>query len=147
MNKGSDSLKIREANDSDYPKLRQIYLESRLTSFEWDNKEEMTLEDFDKHTQEEYIILVEEDTHILGFASLYLPENFIHNLFVDPNVFGKGVGSKLLRAAIEKMSKPIRLKCVTKNQKAMRFYEFNGWKKVFEEGDPGEEQYWVMEYQ
>ncbi|MEH6941377.1 GNAT family N-acetyltransferase [Bacillus sp. JJ722] len=139
-------MKVREANEFDYPKLRQIYLESRRNSFEWDNKEEMTLEDFDQHTKDEYIILVEDDAHILGFASLYLPENFIHNLFVDPNVFGKRVGSKLLRASIEKMTKPIRLKCVTKNQNAMKFYENNGWKKVIEEGDLGEEKYWVMEY-
>lgn len=105
----------------------------------------MTLEDFDKHTVGEYIILAEEDHHILGFASLYLPDNFIHNLFVHPDFLGKGVGGLLLNASIEKMNKPLRLKCVSKNQKAMKFYENKGWKKVVEEGKP-EEKYWVMEY-
>jgi GNAT superfamily N-acetyltransferase len=139
-------LKIRVARESDYPALRQIYLESRRNSFEWANKEEMTLEDFDKHTEDEYIIVAEEDARVMGFTSLYLPDNFIHNLFVHPDCSGKGVGSQLLHSAIEKMNKPVTLKCVSKNQKAMQFYENNGWKKVVEKGSP-DERYWVMVYE
>jgi len=137
---------IRVANELDYPELRNVYLQSRRKNFFWENTEEMTLEDFDKHTVEEYIILAEENNHILGFASLYLPDNFIHNLFVHPDFFGKGVGGQLLNASIEKMNRPLKLKCVSKNQKAMKFYERNGWKKVVEEGNPNE-KYWVMMYE
>ncbi|MDP7980205.1 GNAT family N-acetyltransferase [Bacillus sp. WLY-B-L8] len=139
-------MKVRIANELDYPALRLIYLESRRKNFHWADIEEMTLEDFDKDTVEEYIILVEENNHILGFVSLYLPENFIHNLFVHPDYSGKGVGGELLNASIEKMNKPLRLKCVSENEKAMKFYETKGWKKVVEEGGPGE-KYWVMEYE
>ena len=138
-------MNIRVANKLDYPALRIIYLESRRNSFHWENIEEMTIEDFDKDTVGEYIVLAEEESHILGFASLYLPDNFIHNLFVHPDFSGQGVGAQLLNASIEKMNNPIRLKCVSDNQKAMKFYEKNGWKKVVEEGKPGE-KYWVMEY-
>lgn len=139
-------MNIRIANELDYPALRKIYLESRRKNFHWADIEKMTLEDFDKDTVEEYIILVEENNHILGFASLYLPENFIHNLFVHPDFFGKGVGGALLDASIEKMNKPLRLKCVSENNKAMKFYESKGWKKVVEEGDP-KERYWVMVFE
>ncbi|MFJ8526741.1 GNAT family N-acetyltransferase [Bacillus sp. NPDC094106] len=139
-------MNIRVANELDYPVLRMIYLESRRKSFHWADMEEMTLEDFDKHTVGEYIILAEENNRILGFASLYLPENFIHNLFVHPDFSGKGVGGELLHASIEKMNKPLRLKCVSENEKAMKFYENNGWKKVVEEGEIGE-RYWVMVYE
>ncbi|MFB0840590.1 GNAT family N-acetyltransferase [Paenibacillus oleatilyticus] len=139
-------MRIRVANESDYAKLRIIYLESRRKNFHWADIEKMTLEDFDNHTVDEYIILAEEDNHILGFASLYLPDNFIHNLFVHPDFFGKGVGGLLLDASIEKMNKPLRLKCVSDNQKAMKFYENKGWKKVVEEGHSGE-KYWVMIYE
>ncbi|OPA78689.1 GNAT family N-acetyltransferase [Paenibacillus selenitireducens] len=139
-------MDIRVANELDYPDLRMIYLESRRKTFHWAGKEEMTLEDFDKHTVEEYIILAEEDNQILGFASLYLPDNFIHNLFVHPDFSGKGVGGQLLNASIEKMNKPLRLKCVSENHKAMKFYKNKGWRKVVEEGNPGE-KYWVMEYE
>lgn len=140
------NLNVRVANELDYLALRLIYLESRRKSFHWTDIEEMTLEDFDKDTVGEYIILAEENNRILGFASLYLPENFIHNLFVHPDFSGKGVGGELLNASIEKMNKPLRLKCVSKNEKAMKFYEKKGWKKVVEEGYPGE-RYWVMEYE
>lgn len=138
-------MNIRVANEFDYPALRKIYLESRRKSFHWADIETMTLDDFDKHTEGEYIFLVEENNQILGFASLYLPDNFIHNLFVHPDFSGKGVGGLLLHASIEKMKKPIRLKCVSENHAAMKFYESKGWKKVVEEGNP-HEKYWVMEY-
>ncbi|WP_139997446.1 GNAT family N-acetyltransferase [Paenibacillus paridis] len=139
-------MNIRAANQSDYPELRMVYLESRRKSFHWAVAEEMALEDFNKHTVEEYIILAEKDNHILGFASLYLPDDFIHHLFVHPDFLGKDVGGQLVNASIEKMNKPIRLKCISKNQKAMKFYEYNGWKKVVEEGAP-QERYWVMVYE
>ncbi|CAH0121110.1 hypothetical protein PAE9249_03636 [Paenibacillus sp. CECT 9249] len=139
-------MKIRAANEFDYPDLRKVYLESRRKTFHWADTEEMSLEDFDKDTEGEFIILAEEDRQIIGFASLYLPDNFIHNLFVHPDFLGKGAGSLLLRASVEKMKTPIRLKCVSENQKAMKFYEKNGWKKVIEEGKPGE-KYWVMIYE
>ncbi|PQP85967.1 GNAT family N-acetyltransferase [Paenibacillus sp. AR247] len=137
---------IREASKIDYPQLRQIYLESRRKSFHWANAEEMNLDDFDRDTTEEYILLAEEHSRILGFASLYLPENFIHNLFVHPDFSGKGVGTQLVNHAIEKMGKPVRLKCVSENHKALVFYEKSGWKKVVEEGKPGE-TYWVLIYE
>ncbi|MGG4108090.1 GNAT family N-acetyltransferase [Paenibacillus lautus] len=139
-------MNIRAANESDYPELRLIYLESRRKRFHWVKIEEMKLEDFDRDTVEELIILAEQDSQITGFASLYLPDNFIHHLFVHPDFFGKGVRVQLVNAAIEKMNKPVRLKCVSENQKAMCFYENNGWKKVVEEGEPGE-KYWVMIYE
>jgi len=138
-------VNIRVANEFDYPVLRKIYLESRRKNFHWADIEAMTLDDFDKHTEGEYIILAEEDNRILGFASLYLPDNFIHNLFVHPDFFGKSVGGLLLHASIEKMNKPIRLKCVSENHAAMKFYEHKGWKKIVEEGNSAE-KYWVMEY-
>ncbi|WHY88663.1 GNAT family N-acetyltransferase [Neobacillus novalis] len=139
-------MKIRVANELDYPELRNVYLQSRSKTFFWENTEEMILEDFDKHTVGEHIILAEENNHILGFASLYLPDNFIHNLFVHPDFLGMGVGGQLLNASIEKMNRPLKLKCVSKNQNAMKFYERNGWKKVVEEGNPNE-KYWIMMYE
>lgn len=139
-------MEIRVANDLDYPALRLIYLESRRKNFHWTDKEAMTLEDFDKHTLGEFIILAEENFEILGFASLHLPDNFIHNLFVHPDFSGKGIGRQLINASIKKMNKPIELKCVSENKKAMEFYEHNGWKKIVEEGNPNE-KYWVMVYE
>ncbi|PAE90078.1 GNAT family N-acetyltransferase [Shouchella clausii] len=136
---------IRTANKLDFPTLRKIYLESRRESFYWADIDKMSLEDFDKDTVGEHIIIAEDQHRILGFASLDLSHNFIHNLFVHPAAFGKGVGGHLMNASIKKMDKPIRLKCVSKNHKALNFYENNGWKKIIEEGEL-ESRYWVMEY-
>ncbi|WP_413376901.1 N-acetyltransferase family protein [Paenibacillus taichungensis] len=139
-------MNIRAATQADYAELRNIYLESRRARFHWANPEELSLQDFDTDTVEEYIIVAEnEEGQLLGFASLYLPDNFIHHLFVHPGFIGIGVGARLLEASIANMEQPIRLKCVSENHNAMGFYERQGWKKVIEEGTPGK-KYWVMEY-
>ncbi|MDR9855999.1 GNAT family N-acetyltransferase [Paenibacillus sp. VCA1] len=139
-------MRIRPALAMDYPELRRIYLVSRRQSFVWENEHEMSLEDFDRDTVDEYILLAEAESRIVGFASLYLPEDFIHLLFVDPGFSGIGAGSKLLQAAVEKMNKPLTLKCVSANHKALKFYEKNGWKKVVEEAGPSG-KYWLMSYE
>lgn len=136
---------IRDASIVDYPQLRQIYLDSRRQSFHWANAEEMTLHEFDQDTMDEHILLAEDNSQILGFASLYLPDRFIHNLFVRPDVAGKGVGDLLLKHAVAKLGTPATLKCVSKNDKALSFYKKRGWKAVVEEGEPGA-KYWVLVY-
>lgn len=81
--------------------------------------EEITLNDFDRDTIEEQIIVAVENDHVLGFTSLYVPNRFIHNLFVHPDAAGKGVGDQLLK---------------------------RGWKAVVEDGEPGS-KYWVLMYE
>ncbi|OWA33557.1 GNAT family N-acetyltransferase [Saccharibacillus sp. O16] len=136
---------IREASPADYPQLRNIYLDSRRQSFHWEDADQMTLEDFDRHTSEELILVAEEDEQILGFASLYVPERFVHNLFVHPNAAGRGAGDQLLKQSIEVLGTPVTLKCVSENHKALAFYQKRGWKPVVEEGEP-DAKYWVMRY-
>lgn len=137
---------IREASMKDYPRLRQIYLDARRDSFHWANADEMTLDDFDRDTSEEQIVLAEENARVLGFASLYVPDRFIHNLFVHPTASGKGVGDLLLKRAVAELGTPVTLKCVSENHKALRFYKNRGWKAVKEEGEPGA-RYWVLVYE
>lgn len=137
---------VREAREEDYPELRRIYLESRKKHFHWANRNEMALDEFDRDTVEERILLAEDAGRILGFVSLYLPEDFIHLLFMHPDATGKGAGALLLDHAIAKMNKPVKLKCVSDNQRALNFYMNRGWKKVVEEGNPGE-KYWVLAFE
>ncbi|MGY0566926.1 N-acetyltransferase family protein [Bacillus safensis] len=137
---------IREAKTIDYPQLRQIYLESRRQSFHWLNPGDLNLQDFDQDTQEEQIFLVEENNKILGFISLYVPDRFIHLLFVHPEAAGQGAGDLLLKQAIKVLGTPVTLKCVSENHKALSFYQKRGWKAVVEEGETGAE-YWVLIYE
>ncbi|AQR78456.1 hypothetical protein ABNB59_08445 [Paenibacillus larvae] len=46
-------------------------MESRCKSFHWANIEDMTLEDFDKHTAEEYIMLAESVSENLKAMKFY----------------------------------------------------------------------------
>ncbi|GAA3412548.1 GNAT family N-acetyltransferase [Paenibacillus hodogayensis] len=139
-------MTIRAATEADFPELRTIYLESRRAYFHWADRDAMTIEEFDKHTVDELILLAEgENGQILGFASIYVPENFIHLLFVHPGFTGKGIGSQLLDASVAELNEPIRLKCVSANRQAMTFYENKGWKRLVEESENGE-TYWIMQY-
>lgn len=138
-------MHIRTAQEKDYPALREILLQSRRSRFHWANTEEMKLDDFDQQTVDEHIIVAEEGGHIAGFASLYLPENFLHHLFVHPDYFGRQIGGLLLNASIDLMTKPIRLKCVSANSIALSFYEQHGWVRIVEEEKHGD-RYWIMEY-
>lgn len=105
----------------------------------------MRLDDFDRDTSEEQILLAEENNQVLGFASLYVPDRFIHNLFVHPSAAGKGVGKQLLQQSVAVLGTPVTLKCVSDNDKALTFYKKQGWKAVVEEGEPGS-RYWVLQY-
>ena len=137
---------IREARTSDYAQLREIYLHSRRENFHWANADEMTLEDFDRDTSEEEMLVAESGDQILGFASLYVPDRFVHNLFVHPKAAGKGAGKLLLQQSIARLGTPVTLKCVSDNNKALSFYKKQGWKTVIEEGEPGA-KYWVLVYE
>lgn len=137
-------LEIREITQQDKSRLRQLYLESRRTTFYWDDPELMHLEDFDRDTEAELVFVAELQQTIIGFISLYLPDNFIHCLFVDSRYKGQGAGHQLLKEAMRHMQRPMKLKCLSRNTSALAFYEKEGWEKVREinVADP----YWNMIY-
>ena len=73
--------------------------------------------------------MAEDDSRVVGFSSVWLQDNFIHHLFVDPTQQGRGIGKMLLEACLNgKLCKPARLKCVVRNQQACEFYERLGWR-------------------
>ena len=65
----------------------------------------------------------------------------IHEIFVDPDYFGKGAGSMLMEKAIEYFKQRnldlIELWVGDKNEKAMKFYEEFGFRK------DGQYNFWV----
>jgi GNAT superfamily N-acetyltransferase len=92
-------------------------------------------------TQEEvYVALA--DGRLVGLASFYRPDSFLHSLYVDYAEHGRGVGAALL-AHIEAIAEaPVSLKVQTRNLQARRFYERNGF-KIVEEGQDTEQSQWV----
>ncbi|MEZ4816033.1 MAG: GNAT family N-acetyltransferase [Bdellovibrionota bacterium] len=119
---------IRNFSLEDAPALREIYLNTRRTTFNWVPEAKFKLEDFEPHTQGEIIYVAQMNTVLLGFVSIWAQENFIHHLYIDPKYQGEKVGDKLLGFALQTMGRPARLKCAIQNTRACKFYEKRNWK-------------------
>lgn len=66
---------------------------------------------------------------------------WIHQMAVDPRWVGQGIGSVLLRHALETLPRPVRLYTFQANTGARRFYERHGFVAVrFTDGRENEEQ-------
>jgi GNAT superfamily N-acetyltransferase len=70
---------------------------------------------------------------IVGFVGIWLPENFIHHLYVLPEYHRVGIGRALLESALSIISRPAKLKCQSANKNACQFYRHLGWR----EGEQG----------
>ncbi len=138
-------IAIRAFNEADRPFLRTLFLAARKASWHWLDGKEWQLEDFDRVTLGERILVAEEAGHRKGFAALLPADNFLHSLFVDPACQGQGVGSTLLEAAQKGFTSTGALKCLKVNRRALAFYQHHGWKRVGSgEGEQGE--YLLLHY-
>lgn len=118
---------IRQYCSEDKKQVAQIYLTCRQETFDWRPTSEFLLEDFDKDTEGEVILVAELNGAPVGFISTWVQDDFIHNLFVAPSYQSEGIGELLLQEALKLIQRPARLKCVVQNTKACRFYEKHGW--------------------
>ncbi|WP_437609697.1 N-acetyltransferase family protein [Erwinia sp. V71] len=138
-------MQIRPFSEADRPFLRTLFLASRKASWHWLDSSDWRLEDFDRVTLGETILVAEDEGHRLGFAA-YLPnDNFLHSLFVDPAAQGKGAGSALLQAVQQRFTSTGALKCLTENLHAREFYEQHGW-QVISHGESDQGSWLLMHY-
>lgn len=136
---------ISKAKDCDYDELREIYLNVRKETFDWLNSERYQLSDFDESTNGELILTAKLNDKIVGFISIWEADKFIHNLFVTREYQGMGVGTALIKATVQIMGLPLTLKCMKKNEKAIKFYTNNNWNIISEEYDSNG-PYYLMRY-
>lgn len=120
-------MAVREFIESDRNSLRSVYLETRRQVFSWLDGDSLELDDFDKDTEGERIWVYELSNGIVGFVSIWEPEDFIHHLFILPEFSGRGFGSQLLVACMANMNQPAKLKCASQNINALKFYRSKGW--------------------
>ena len=80
------------------------------------------------HGEEIYVALLNDN--IVGFASIWEPDHFIHYLFVSPNARRKKIGSTIVSSLAEIYGVPLSLKCLVKNKVGMAFYRATGWQKA-----------------
>ncbi len=122
-------LHIRRATPADAPRCADIFLAGRKAAFPW-AADRFQHADYAKSVQDETVWVIERGGLVCGFASLYEPEAFLHNLFVDPACHRQGLGRALLDHLCRRASGPITLKCVAANQPALAFYRAHGWTEI-----------------
>ena len=83
--------------------------------------------EFQRVTEAEEILVAEQAGQIVGFASCYRPDRFIHHLYVEPAQWRRGIGRALLTQAVAGLGGPARLKCQSANLAARAFYRSLGW--------------------
>lgn len=138
-------MNIRMFIESDRPFLQEIYLQTRRETWTWLDPAQWQREDFDKVTQDECIWVAENQGKQLGFASVWLEDNFLHHLFVHPEAQGLGVGSGLLQHVQQKFTDTGSLKCLLDNSAALAFYQRHGW-HMEAQGDSPDGPYGLLHY-
>jgi len=138
-------LKIRKFIESDRPFLQEIYLQARRETWTWLDPAQWQREEFDKVTQDETIWVAEQAGERLGFASVWVADNFLHHLFVHPKAQGQGVGSALLQLVQQEFTDMGSLKCLLENSAALTFYQRHGW-HIEAQGDSPDGPYCLLHY-
>ncbi|HHH3609559.1 TPA: GNAT family N-acetyltransferase [Enterobacter roggenkampii] len=139
------TILIRPWQESDRPFLRTLFLHTRREAWPWLDSSDWQLEDFDAATRDEVIWVATQNGHRLGFASVWANDNFLHNLFVDPQYQSHGVGKMLLEQVQKTFTSTGSLKCLVKNARAVAFYQRHGW-HIEATGDSPEGEYYLMHY-
>ncbi|EIC83282.1 GNAT family N-acetyltransferase [Serratia sp. M24T3] len=139
------SIRVRPYQEADRPFLRTLYLASRKAAWTWLDSSEWRLEDFDRAVIGEKIIVAEQNEKVVGFASIELYENFLHNLFIDPEAQGQGVGSYLIGVVEKNFTRTGALKCLTQNKSAVAFYLHRGW-EIISSGESSTGEYYLFHY-
>ena len=101
------------------------------------------LREFRAETKGEMVVVATAQAErVAGFAGIYLQGSFVHHLYVDPELHGRGVGRALLAAAVAIAGGRATLKCQLRNPDALAFYRRLGWT----EGEAGDSAVgpWVM---
>lgn len=120
-------LHVRPFIEGDRAALRALFVASRDAAFVWDAPGTHRVEDFDAATAGEIILVALLDGRAAGFASIWEPESFLHNLFVHPAFQSRGVGTALLDACAPHFRATATLKCLKLNRDALQFYRARGW--------------------
>jgi GNAT superfamily N-acetyltransferase len=114
----------------DQAKCQEIYTAVRASTFSWVNSKRFKPSDFGPDTQGEYLLVADHAlSGIVGFVGIWMPENFIHHLYVLPQYHRVGIGRALLEASLKNISRPAKLKCQSANKNACQFYRHLGWRE------------------
>lgn len=124
---GVSSILVEAVQPQDLPVLRELFLATRKATFTWMSSSLFQPEDFDRETEGERILVARKETQIVGFISIWMPDHFIHHLYISPSHQRTGAGSALLRSALRILNGEVSLKCMVESKNAIQFYHANGF--------------------
>ncbi len=115
--------------------MAKLYQSVRQQIFTWEKPEKFKFYDYHESVAGEEVWVAEvKNAHaipeIAGFISVYAKTSFIHNLFIASEWQGHGIGTKLLKKALECFPQPLTLKVHIGNMRACRYYEKLGWRRI-----------------
>lgn len=118
-------IKIRELNGNEFGRLAEIFNSAR-THAGCFSGEPVDLGGIKALTEGEVIYVAKLRNQIVGFASVWVPDSFIHHLYVHPDFHRQGIGSELLNFCGIGHG-PLSVKCEISNLTAQHFYRNRGW--------------------
>ncbi|WP_031527593.1 GNAT family N-acetyltransferase [Dyadobacter crusticola] len=125
--------------ESDHAELAALYERVMRETFYWFDEARLQEANFDDDTENEFIVVARVGEKLAGFASVWLPDNFIHHLYIDSAFQGMGIGKGLLANVVKRLQGNATLKCLVLNTRAVAFYKNNGWKTLaVSDSDDGE---------
>jgi ribosomal protein S18 acetylase RimI-like enzyme len=124
------AVSFAKFQESDRAALASLYERVMRDTFYWFDEDRLAAADFNLDTENEFVVVARAGAQIAGFASIWLPDNFIHHLYVDNAFQGMGIGKALLANVVRRLQGNATLKCLVLNTRAVDFYYKNGWKKV-----------------
>ncbi len=127
---------VRTLTPADVPACATIFEAAYPDAFA-ESPRRIGATEFAAETDDELVLVATNGARVCGFASLYVPESFLHHLYVDPASYRRGIGSALLREAMTRASGRLSLKCQHSNGRARNFYARHG----FIEGEHGANSY------
>ena len=86
------------------------------------------------------VTVAEQDGRVVGFLAVALEERRLDQLFVQPDVQGRGVGGSLFDVALAQLPEGFWLSTQPGNRRAREFYERRGMILDRVEGTPGNER-------
>ena len=118
---------IRPFINDDAAQCAEIFDLAGRAAFFWAKWPTIDTQSFYRATAEESLFVGEFDNQVKGFIALYLPDKFIHHLYVHPDAQRSGLGSALLDHAQVIMGPGAHLKCQIRNEHARAFYRARHW--------------------
>ncbi len=123
------AMRVREQNEQDFPALEAIFRTNRGPEVKWLSPYRPS-DDFAEQSRGELILVAEEQGQVVGFVSVWVPDRFIHHLYIHREHQGRGLGNMLVSAVMQRVPGMLSLKCLLANQRAMAFYLKTGWQEV-----------------